>query len=569
MGASRNSVLKAVQAGILAAASLTMAVTMSFAKPPREVKVTRFEISFPSSLHSQPITGRVFVIISRKSDPEPLIQMGSWEDPPPIFGVDVNQLKPGNSAIIDGTTPGYPVKALRDLPAGDYFVQALVNVYTEFHRSDGHVIWAHMDHWEGQQLNRSPGNLYSGTEPLHLDPASGFDFKISLSKQIPPVQMPPDTEWVKHFRLQSELLTKFWGRPMYLGATVLLPKGYADHPEAHYPVIYYQDHFSLKPPMFFTTEKPAANSEPSFADLGYDLYQAWISDHFPRMIVVSFQHPTPFFDDSYAVNSANDGPYGDAIMQELIPYVEEHFRIIRKPYARVLFGGSTGGWESLALQVFHPDFYGGTWTGFPDPIDFRRYQLTDIYDDDNAFYEPDHEWLQAPRYMMRTSYGQPEITTADFSRYEAVLGSHGRSGQQFEAWEAVYGPVGSDGYPKPLWDKRTGAIDHSVAEYMRDHNFDLRYYLQTNWPRIGPALVGKIHLFVGDMDNFYLNLAVYLMEDFLKNTTDPYYGGSVEYGRPMKGHGWLPVGLPQLVRTMADQVSKDAPAGENTGQWKY
>ena len=171
--------------------------------------------------------------------------------------------------------------------------------------------------------------------------------------------------------------------------------------------------------------------------------------------------------------------------------------------------------------------------------------------------------------MERKSDGQPEVTARDFSRLEAVLGSHGRSGQQLEAWESVYAPVGNDGYPKPVWDKLTGKIDHDVANHMRDHGYDLRYYTETNWPKIGPQLVGKIHLYCGDMDNYYLNLAVYLFEDFLKNTKDPNYAGSVEYGRPMKGHGWMPMSFEELVKMMADQVRKNAPAGEDSGAWSY
>ncbi len=521
----------------------------------------KFEISFPASVHPQPITGRLFVMLSRKSNPEPRLQVGGWEDPPPLFGSDVNQLKPGVTAVIDGRTLGYPVRSLKQLPAGDYYVQALVNVYTEFHRADGHVIWAHMDQWEGQQFNRSPGNLLSEVRRVRLDPKTGFDVKLTLTKSIPPVQVPPDTEWVRRIKIQSKLLTEFWGHPMYLGATVLLPRGYDAHPDSHYPVVYEQDHFSLGPPFFFSTDKSAGRR--------YEVYQAWSSDHFPRMVAVSFLHPTPYFDDSYAVNSANNGPCGDAIMTELIPYLENHFRIIGKPYARVLWGGSTGGWESLALQVHHPEFFGGTWTFFPDPVDFRRYDLVNIYDDANAFTEPGREWLVPERTIMRQADGQPEVTVRQFSQLEATLGSHGRSGQQLEAWEAVYGPVGDDGYPKPLWDKLTGKIDHDVARSMRDHGYDLRYYTETNWGKIGPQLVGKLHLYCGDMDNFYLNLAVYLLEDFLKQTKDPYYAGSFEYGRPMKGHGWMPMSLAELARMMAEQIRRNAPPGEATEQWNY
>ena len=304
-------------------------------------------------------------------------------------------------------------------------------------------------------------------------------------------------------------------------------------------------------------------------ETGYELYQAWNSADFPRMLVVTFQHPTPYFDDSYAVNSANNGPYGDAIMAELIPYLETHFRIIRKPYARVLSGGSTGGWESLALQLYHPDFFGGTWTLYPDPISFEHYQLVNIYKDDNAFFEPGHTWLQALRPMMRTTEGQVEANEAQLSQLEATLGSRGRSCQQLEIWEAAYGPIGEDGYPKPLWDKLTGKIDHSVAEYMRDHGYDLTAYLRQSWPEIGPQLVGKIHLEVGDMDNFYLNLAVYDFQDFLKTTENPHYEGIFEYGRPEKGHGWQSMTQENLIRAMAAHIAKNAPAGENSPAWKY
>jgi enterochelin esterase-like enzyme len=529
----------------------------------------QFEISFPASAHAQPITGRVFVIITTEKRGEPRLQAGFWGDTAPFFGADVSQLRPGDSAVIDSATLGYPPVSLKDIPAGDYRVQALMNVYTEFHRADGHVIWAHMDQWEGQQFNLSPGNLYSDTSEVHLDPSAGYDVKLSLTKVIPPIELPADTEWVKHIKIQSKLLTKFWGHPFYVGATVLLPRGYNEHSEAHYPVLYVQDHFSVGPPLPFDSGSSSGASGGRRSGFRHQFYEDWNSDKFPRMIAIGFQHPTPYFDDSYAVNSVNNGPYGDAIMTELIPYLEEHFRIIRKPYARVLFGGSTGGWESLALQVQQPDFFGGTWTFFPDPIDFRRYQLTNIYEDENAFYEPKHQWLPAERYMMRKPDGQPEVTSRDFSRLEAVLGSHGRSGQQLEAWEAVYGPVGDDGYPKPVWDKLTGKIDHDVATYMRDHGYDLRYYTETNWPKLGPQLTGKIHLYCGDMDHFYLNLAVYLFDDFLKNTNNPPYGGSVEYGRPMKGHGWMPMSFQELIKMMAEHITKNTPAGEDTAVWSY
>jgi hypothetical protein len=527
----------------------------------------RFKITLPAG-YAHPVTGRVCIMISKTDSPEPRLQVGSWRSHVEFVGHDVQGLEPGQAIYVDSLTMGYPLKSVRELPAGDYYVQALLNVYTRFQRADGNVIWAHLDQWEGQQFNRSPGNLYSPARQFHLDPLTGYEIQLSLDQTIPAITMPPDTKYVKHIKIQSKLLSQFWGQPIFLGATVLLPEGYDTHTNAHYPVLYEQGHFDLRPPLGFseTAGPPGPPREGRIS--GAELYQRWTGPAFPRMIVITFQHPTVYFDDSYAVNSANNGPYGDAIMTELIPYLESQFRIIGQPYARVLSGGSTGGWESLALQVFHPEFFGGTWTFYPDPVDFTRYQLTDIYNDTNAFLAPGYDPPIPERPMERTSEGQADVTMRQMSQMEEVLGSHGRSGQQFEAWEAVYGPAGLDGYPKPLWDKMTGRIDPQVATYMRDHGYDLRYYLENNWTTIGPQLVGKIHVYCGDMDNFYLNLAVYRLENFLSRTSNPAYAGSFEYGRPMKGHGWSPLNQAELLRVMADTISKNAPAGADNS-WKY
>jgi hypothetical protein len=535
---------------------------------PAVASSTTFRITLPAQ-QAEPLTGRLFVMIARANDPEPRLQVGSWRSRTEMIAIDVQGLQPGQSATLDSLTLGYPLKSVRELPPGDYHVQALLNIYTRFQRSDGHTIWAHMDQWEGQQFNKSPGNLYSDTGYFHLDPLTGYEIRLSLTHKIPTPLPPGDTPYVKHIKIQSKLLTQFWGQPIYLGATVLLPEGYDAHPSAHYPVLYEQGHFNLRAPLGFSTEQSPADLPIREGRIsGPDLYKRWTSAGFPRMIAVTFQHPTVYFDDSYAVNSANNGPYGDAIMNELIPYIEEHFRIIRQPYARVLSGGSTGGWESLALQVLHPDFFGGTWTFYPDPVDFTRYQIVDIYNDNSAFLTPNYDPPVPERPMSRTPEGQVDVTMRQMSQLEDVLGSHGRSGQQLEAWEAVYGPVGVDGYPKPLWDKTTGKIDRTVAAYMRDHGYDLRYYLEQNWATIGPKLVGKLHIYCGDMDNYYLNLAVYKLEDGLNRLSNPAYGGSFEYGRPMKGHGWTPLNQAQLLTVMANHITLNAPAGADAS-WKY
>jgi Putative esterase len=565
--------------GTLAGAALSLSCLFT-AHAQQNGSRVRFEVSFPSSVRNEPITGRMFVAISPTSDPEPRIAAYNSarrrDARVPFFAVDVDQLKPAQPAVIDATSIGFPYMSLSQLPAGDYYVQGVLNVYTQFHRTDGHVIWAHMDQWEGQRWGFSPGNLLSEPQKVHLDPKQSVTVKITLTRIIPPIEVPKDTEWVKRIKIQSQVLTAFWGHPMFLGATVLLPKGYADHPDVSYPVVYVQSHFALSPPFDFATEP--SNGPNLFAAMekqaagrresGYEFYQSWNSDAFPRVIAVTFQHPTPYFDDSYAVNSANNGPYGDAIMQELIPYLEAHFRMIPKEYARVLTGGSTGGWESLALQVYHPDFFGGTWTMYPDPVDFRKYGMVNAYDDDNAFIVPSAPINAPERMFQQNPDGQAVASIRQISQMEYASGTHDRSGAQIDIWDAVYGPVGDDGYPEPLWNHLTGHIDHSVADYMRDHGYDLRDYLQTNWPRIGPQLVGKLRLYCGDMDNFYLAGAVYLLEDFLTSTKEPYYGGEFVYGRPMKGHGWQPMTNAELIRMMAAQIARNAPAGEHVESWK-
>lgn len=544
-----------------------------------QARGSRFAIPFPAAAHQAAITGRVFLFLARQSTPEPRFQGGALGADGPFFGADVQALSPGAPVRIDAATPGFPIASLRDIPAGDYYVQAVLNVYSQVHRADGHTIWVHLDQWEGQQFAASPGNLISTVQRVHFDPRSPGTIAVSLAHVMPPVQVPTDTKWIKHIKIQSALLTKFWGHPMYLGAVVLLPRGYDEHPEVSYPVDFEQDHFSLAPPYHFQMEAVT----PVDSNLvghrawvvnmrrgeGYRLYQDWTADDFPRMLMVTFLHPTPYFDDSYAVNSANNGPYGDAIMTELIPYIESHFRIIRQPYARVLSGGSTGGWEALALQLYHPDFFGGAWVYYPDPIDFRHWALIDVYKDDNAFRLPGARWLIPERPMFRRTDGQVLITERQQGQLEAVLGSHGRSGEQQEAWEAVYGPVGPDGYPEPLWNKTTGAIDHRVATYMRDHGYDLDAYLQAHWSTLGPQLVGKLHFYVGDMDNFFLNLAVYQMQDFLATSRDPHSAATFEYGRPLKGHGIRPTSTGDMLRAMAAEIAAHAPPGARTAAWHY
>ncbi|HTL05218.1 MAG TPA: alpha/beta hydrolase-fold protein [Gemmatimonadales bacterium] len=524
-----------------------------------QAQLPRIEISIDAAAHSGPLTGRLVLVVARRAEPEPRYAISP--SGPALFAVDLDALPAGRPVVIDSAALGFPWP-LAQLPPGDYFLQAVVNVYELARRADGHRIWVHLNDGSQEPFQVAAGNLYSEVVPFRLGP--GVTARVAVTHRIPPAEPAGDTDWVKHLRVQSAKLTAFWGRPVYLNATVLLPRGYADHAATRYPVVFTLGH---SVPFSFSTDSARARGLGTLnpvtgLETGFDFYRAWSADGFPRIVAVSLEQQTPYFPDSYSVNSANNGPYGDAVVEELIPELERRFRLIGKPYARLLEGASTGGWQSLALQLQHPDFFGGAWVLQPDPVDFRRDQLVNIYEDTSAFALPTGPFTATERPFRRTTQGQVVWTLRQLSLFEEVLGTRGRSGYQLEGWEAVYGPVGADGYPRPLWNKLSGVIDKEVAAYWKEHGFDLRDYAQRNWPALGPRLAGKLHFFAGDMDDFYLNLAVYQFEDFLKSTSNPHSDAEFTYGRPTKGHSWHAFPWADLVRRMAAHIKRNAPAGE-------
>ncbi len=552
----------------------------------------KITVSFPAAQSAKPLDGRVLFLLSNDPRVEPRMEINDTPRSQMVFGVTVDGLKPGGAVVIDATAAGYPYKSLKDVPAGEYMAQAVLNVYETFHRADGKTIKLAPDRGEGQHWNIAPGNLYSKPQKVHIG-ADAPAIAVSLEQMIPPIAQIADTKYVRHIRVQSELLTKFWGRPMFLSAVVLVPQGFDEHTEAHFPLAIFHDHFVTGFDDFRTTP-PDQNLKPDYSERfhlagynriqqeeGYKEYQQWISPKFPRLLIVKIQHANPYYDDSYAVNSANLGPYGDAIETELLPAIEKQFRGIGQAWARFLYGGSTGGWESLAVQIFYPEHYNGAFVACPDPVDFRAYTTVDLYRDKNMFYlQGANKRVEQP--AMRDYLGHTLISVRDNVAYEAALGDHGRSGDQFDIWQAVYGPVGSDGYPQPIFDKETGEIDHRTAEYWKEH-YDLDAKLHRDWSTLGPKLQGKIHLFVGSEDTYFLNDAVYLMEDFLKTTGTPGHGvayeGEVQYG-PRAEHCWngdptLPNAYSRLhyntmyLPKIMERIAKTAPAGADVTSWRY
>lgn len=548
-----------------------------------------FTIDYPRLEDGARVEGRVLLLIAPNGEKEPRFQINDGAGTGMVFGVDAIGNQPKKGVTIDGSVFGYPVRSLDEIPPGEYWVQALLHKYETFQLQSGHNVKLPMDRGEGQHWNRAPGNFYSKPQKLFLDPSRRKKVTIVLDQIIPPIEQPEDTPYVKHIKIQSKLLTEFWGRPMYLGAHVLLPEGFDEHPEASYPLMIFHGHF---PRDFggFRVEPPDPDLEPVYSERfqleGYNrtvqeynhqFYKEWTGPDFPRVLVIQIQHANPYYDDSYAVNSANLGPYGDAITYELIPYIEEKFRGIGQGWARFLYGGSTGGWEALAAQVFYPDEYNGCYAACPDPIDFRAYTQVNIYEDKNAYYTGG-PLKKVPRPGHRNYLGEITATLEQMNHKELALGTKSRSGDQWDIWEAVYSPAGADGYPKPIWDKLTGEIDHEVAVYWQQ-NYDLRYILERDWKTLGPKLEGKIQVYCGDMDNYYLNNAVYLMEDFLESTRNPYYGGEVDYGDRAE-HCWngdhtRPNALSRLrynqmfISKAVERMEKTAPPGADLKSWRY
>lgn len=548
----------------------------------------RIEVTIPSTTA---LNGHLVVVFAKSESPEPRRQLSETYHSAQAFGVDAQDLAPGTPLVIDAKTFGYPRRSLADLEAGDYYVQAVFNVYEQFHLASGKTLWLPPDKGEGQHWNEKPGNLYNKPQKVHFDPRGSASIKITLDQVFPSIegtprdplviaQQQPTAKWLKYERFRSEKLSAFWGRDMWLGAWVLLPDGFDEHPDAKYPVVVYQDHYH---PGIGPAQFTAVPPDPKLPDArrqkdGYRLFQDWTSGRLPRVILIYVQNANPYYDDSYVVDSANVGPYGSAINEELIPVLEKKYRGIGQGWARATYGGSTGGWETLATQVFYPDFYNGAFVACPDPVDFHAYQNVDLYNDANAFSRKG-AFAEIPIAGDRSPDGSIIALTGDEYAYELVIGTHGRSTEQWGIWQAVYSPAGDDGYPAQIIDPKTGAIDKKVLAYWHDH-YDLAAILRRDWPTLGPKLEGKLHFAVGDADTYFLNNAVHMLDHQLQATRNPrsdatfqygpgmphcYTGGPSEYTMQQNNADWTQRVLPQMVEHML----ATAPAGADTKSWRY
>lgn len=466
-------------------------------------------IAFPGedsgTIPADGLDGRVYVLVAPVGE-DPLDSAGDVTGDTMVFGENLDGATAGSEVTLSGGGAdesdtgvyGWPYESLDDLPAGTYTVRPFFNIYETVTRSDGSTVKLHFPCGDGGWFWDTPGNLLGQATDVVV---TGGDQTIDLvlddtvpmpdtSAEIGGCQQGnyADTDTVKHVKIRSEALSDFWGRDMYIGANITLPAGYdPDDEQTRYPVIYNQGHW------------PG----------GRGAYRGQQVDGF---ITVTIRQESPFYDDAYGVNSANVGPWGDAIADELIPAIDGAFKTVAEPYARVVDGGSTGGWVSLASLVFRPDVFGSTWSYYPDSLDFHAHQQINLYGGGNAYFAEDG----TPLGSWRDFDGDTErvtVTMPEENRFELALGTNSRSFDQWDIWNAVYGVQGANGYPLDPWEKEDGTIDTDTAALWAP--MDLTDYVKTNWDSasgLGEALEGRIHVSVGSHDNYYLDGGVKLFK---------------------------------------------------------
>jgi S-formylglutathione hydrolase FrmB len=477
----------------------------------------RFEVTVAAGLLPTPQDGRLLVVLSPQADGDPRRHLGETGlDSAPVLGADATHFGPGRVGILDGSALSFPLASLARLLAGDFTVQAVFDWNPDLRLPSN------------ASFGLPSGTLYSKPRRLHLDPAQAQTVRLELTQQEPEERLPAENSRHRFLKFHSALLSKFHGRPIYLRAGIRLPPSFAGQPERLYPLRVHIGGYGSRYFVFPRAESAGA-----------------------ELVTLVLDGAGPY-GDPYQVNSANNGPYGDAVVQELIPFVERRFRCLGRPHARLLDGVSTGGWVSLALQIFYPDFFGGAWSVCPDPVDFRCFQLLNIYQDAHAYVNS----YGFERPGMRTTEGEVRETTRHQCQLENVLGRGNRwtlSGQQWGAWNAVFSPRGTDGLPVPLWDPETGVLNHQVARGWQ--RYDLRLVLEKNWQTLGSKLSGKLHIWAGDADEYFLNNAVHKLEGFLRRAR-PAYNGLIAFG-PGHGHGWSGLTERQLIEQMLQAAGKE------------
>lgn len=484
-----------------------------------------FKLSVADGLLSAPTDGRIVLMLAPNGT-DPLEDTDVTSSPNKIFGGNVYSFGSNTTVAFSGGNDdntasgvyGWPNVSLSDIQPGTYSVQAFLTRYDTVTRSDGSKVSLRFPCGDGGLNVDGFGSLTTAAtdieitgaaQTLHLVFNNVTAVDAFVGKEIGGCNQGnyEDTEFLKHVKIRSKKLSKFWNRDMYVGANVLLPAGYdAKDTQTRYPVIYNQGHWPADQGAYRYGSN--ANFTAAWDSGVIPATNVTAARPAPKFILVTFRHEAPYYDDSYAVNTANLGPYGDAINEELIPYIENNFHTIRAPYARVQDGGSTGGWESIANVIYRPDLFGVCFSSYPDSLDFHRHQDIELYTATNAYQRADSSYVPSIRTFVN---GTQEIlaTVAQENHWELTFGTASRSFNQWDVWNAVFGAQGYNGYPLEPWDKVTGEIYPEAVAYWKP--FDLSDYVVTNFNssrNLGVALAGRIFVYVGTWDNYFLNEGV-------------------------------------------------------------
>jgi S-formylglutathione hydrolase FrmB len=473
--------------------------------PAQDAAPISFAVTVDKNVLKEPFTGRVFVTFTA-TEPQPVLRGLNWFNPQQSFALDVKDWKPGTPVTIGSNAKAFP-KAIKDLPARRYFAQAILD------RDLG-----------GISAFASPGNLYSKPVRVEFDPKRTESVELTVNQIVTAPEF-RETDRVKLVDTLSKLLSDFHGKPMRMRAGVALPASWATCPDRTYPVVYEVTGFG--------GDHTAAHGAVNRTTLAGTEVIWVVLDANGRLGHHVF------------ADGANNGPVGTALVTELIPHIEKTFRGIGTPQSRLVTGHSSGGWSSLWLQVAYPDAFAGCWSTSPDPVDFRDFQRINLYEPGaNFFFDP----AGRIRELSRGDRG----TTLTFKGFSAMDDQLGRGGQ-LTSFEAVFSPKGPDGRPKKLWDRRSGAIDSAVAKAWE--KYDIRLKLEREWKTLGPVLAGKLHVWCGDVDTFYLDGAVRLLK---KQLADLKSDAVVEMF-PGKTHALVD---PRLRQRMSEEMAATLKKGQ-------
>jgi len=444
--------------------------------------------------------GRLCLFFTQNPDIEPRTELwpNPWS-PNHLFAKNLSNIDPANEIKLNSSTEWAKTCewSLANFPKGDYYIQILWDQDTKESQVD------------------APGNLYSAKQKITISEKT--EIELVIAHKIPERKI-MDHKLVRVIDFKSDTLSKWWNKPMYLKASILLPADY-DLSSKSYAIRYNIAGYGGR----YTRINYLLEDE--------EFMEWWNSEEAPEIITVFLDGEGPF-GDSYQMDSENSGPYGYALINELIPHIESKYRGTKTPNTRFVDGCSTGGWVSLGLQLYYPDYFNGAFSYSPDAVEFENYQLINIYKDKNAYIN-EYGYL---RPVWRDVNGEPIMSLKEFVQYENVLGSSDsylNSGGQFSAHAALYSPKGKDGLPMPLFDPVTGTIDSLVADNWK--KYDFKIYTQQNWENLGPKIKDKIFIWMGDMDDFYLNPASRSFANFLETLENPNANAIIEFS-PMEGH---------------------------------